>query len=135
MSQRTAEERRADAERRVAQRLAEKEKRRTRERQKKREKRSKFKTISIRVPSSLHSKLKKRAKSIGCSVSSLVKNYIHNGLEGVVYTESYRQTATVSKTVEHERKLTAKGTPAGYAAPAYFAELKAVIEKRKRKVK
>jgi predicted DNA-binding protein len=105
---------------------------------KKRKKRSKFKTISIRVPSSLHRKLKKRAVSVGCSVSSLVKNWINDRLEGVVYTESYRQTATVSKTVQHEKKFTTKvkKAPANYHAPPYFEELKKVMaQRKKRKVK
>ena len=113
------------------------EKQRLREKPKKRKKRSKTKTLSIIVPSSLHRKLKKRAKDVGCSVSSLVKNYIHNGLEGVVYTESYRQTRTVSQTVQQEKEFTVKGkkAPANYAAPAYFKELKQVIAARKKKRK
>jgi predicted DNA-binding protein len=105
---------------------------------KKKKKRPKFKTISIRVPSSLHRKLKKRAVSVGCSVSSLVKNWINDRLEGVVYTESYRQTATVSKTVQHEKKFTTKvkKAPANYHAPPYFEELKKVMaQRKKRKVK
>ncbi|MCW4027710.1 MAG: hypothetical protein NWE76_09545 [Candidatus Bathyarchaeota archaeon] len=99
----------------------------------KRRKKTKFKRITIQVPSRLHSRLKKRAKEVGCSVSSLVKNYIHNGLEGVVVSGSY--TRTVSQTVKQEAEFTvrAKKQPANYAQPAYFKELKAVLEKRRKK--
>jgi hypothetical protein len=92
-----------------------------------------FHTISVRVPVTVYRELRAKAESVGCSMSSLVKTYIHNGLEGVVYTGSYTQTRSVSQTVQQEVKFTAKANkqPANYAQPAYFAELKKALQKRK----
>ena len=88
------------------------------------------------VPVGIIKKLKQKAKELGCDVSYLVKTYIQNGLEGVVMSATYTQTRTVSQTRQQEIKFTPKADkqPANYAQPAYFAELKAVLEKRKKKI-
>lgn len=126
---RTAEERRADAEKRITQRLAEKK---AREPKKKRKKRKRgIRTITLMIPVKLHRQLKRKAKEVGCSMASLIKNYIHAGLEGVVYTESYRQIRTIQQ--EKEFTIKAKKAPANYAQPAYFAELKRAIAIRKKR--
>lgn len=102
----------------------------------KRKKRVKVKDLTISgVPTTVITKLKRQAKEIGCSVSSLVKTYIHNGLEGVVVQGSYTQT--VSRSVQQEYKFTAKVNkqPANYAQPAYFQELKRALAARAKRAR
>jgi hypothetical protein len=97
---------------------------------KKRE-RKKFISFSLNMPVRLHKQLEKRAKKVGCSMSSLVKTFIYNGLSGVVVTD--RQVGR-DRDVQIKSNVRVKTSgPVGYEAPAYFQELKAVIEKRNKK--
>jgi hypothetical protein len=96
-------------------------------------KKREFVSFSLNLPEELHKQLIRRSKKVGCSMSSLVKTYIYNGLRGVGATSS----SDIKQTRQQEIKFTPKvdKQPANYQAPMYFRELKEVLEMRKKKKK
>lgn len=89
----------------------------------------------IRITKKQKKALEKKAEQIGCSVHSLVVNFIDDGLNPkVVAVPSYSQEITERRTIQHERKVKTSG-PVGYQAPSYFQELKEVLAARQARTK
>ena len=97
-------------------------------------KRSKYIYKSVRLTKKEHKELAKEAKRVGCSMMSLILNYIDAGLhpKAVTVMPSYEVTRRQTATITREQTVRSSG-PVGYQAPSYFNELKEVLEKRKNK--